>query len=118
LATNKSNCGGKLDVKILEEVPYESGGHLFYKDEMRPLIEPIVMQFTGVTDKSGKEIYQDDIIKFEDRPTGVEDGIGAVYWYNAMWRVQWSMIPLGDYPNTCLEIIGNIHQNLDFSKHL
>jgi len=73
--------------------------------------EYILMQFTGLKDKNGKEIYEGDImndkgIKFE------------VYWnqHNGNWsRKNISELLAGETMKNS-EIIGNIHENPELLK--
>ena len=59
------------------------------------------MQFTGLLDKNGKEIYEGDILQLED--TTNPEYRYKVHWIEGGW---WPTTP---YDNC--EIIGNIYEN-------
>jgi uncharacterized phage protein (TIGR01671 family) len=72
-----------------------------------------VMQFTGLHDRNGREIYESDVVKCANGSEGV------FVWSNklAMYRLDtnqtkggWSHPVEGFDPDT-LEVIGNVHEN-------
>lgn len=64
-------------------------------------------QFTGLSDRSGKEIYEGDICKQNNLIDIIQWNNGS-YWYN--W-LEGSQIE-----NSNIEIIGNIYENPELVK--
>ena len=81
-----------------------------------------IMQFTGLKDKNGKEIYESDLVRrpadgFEPRE------IMKVVWGESAWGVEYldgksapSLSTWKIYDNYNLEIIGNIYENPELLK--
>ncbi len=85
----------------------------------------ILMQYTGLNDKDGKEIYEGDIIDYwTDSPDGYtyvnKKARKVVEWIQGYTRVGWNILPSrsrsGGIKKNRWEIIGNIYDNPELIK--
>lgn len=116
----KFRAWDKLNSKMLEvstidfrtmnvSYSYHSNGH-----RNESIVDPILMQFTGLKDKNGKEIYDGDIL--ESKGTRVK-----IIWSNKDFQGIgfWAIKADGDnevnihHFVTYGEVIGNIYENPD-----
>lgn len=109
------------DVK--EEAIYIIGGSLNDVGSAYEVIPETVGQYTGLTDKNGKRIFEGDIVKHHNQNPIKEFSIdiGSVFYYSKTCRfLRTSKL----FPDECLEInsiceyevIGNIHDNPELLK--
>ncbi len=78
-----------------------------------------LMQYTGLKDKNGKEIYEMDIIKIDWG--GIKDSYIIDNKYDKPFVIEWrfySYPPFSKYLPTpdCIEIIGNWYENKELLK--
>ena len=77
-----------------------------------------VGQFTGLTDKNGKKIFEGDIVKFHTETyTSESDTIGKIEYFNGTFGISYKngkhfleFINMSMYVRW-YEVIGNIHDN-------
>jgi uncharacterized phage protein (TIGR01671 family) len=79
-------------------------------------------QFPGLTDKTGKKIFEDDIVKYLDESNTQQVGvvkysdIGCLWYVKAIGGDEEGNQDIQLHKDEKLEIIGNIHNNLELLK--
>lgn len=114
----RNTNGEVIDCFIIQEA-YEqvTNGQRYVRSNLKSecfrVIPKTIRQFTGLTDKNGKKIFEDDIVKYDG------DGNYSIGYVDGVYRLfdekgYYSVSVHNNY--SYLEVIGNIHDNPELLK--
>jgi uncharacterized phage protein (TIGR01671 family) len=120
-AWDKSNAGEMFEVLGVDfndlEVSYTVEG--IRKEgkkgvDWNDLIDVELMQFTGLTDKKGKKIYEGDIVRFVNQEEKYDKNHVIEWKHNGFVVNGWTLHL--EHEGTVYEVIGNIYENPELIK--
>lgn len=105
-----------IKFKVFSTASKRMNGPYFLGANMGINSDSMIMQYTGLKDKNGKEIYEGDILKLHEDWRGKGEIPGYVVFENGRWILQGTMHyshkdDLTNYALSQMEIIGNIFQH-------
>jgi len=74
-----------------------------------------IMQYTGLNDKNGKEIYEGDFVKIKDSCTGMEF-IGVVDFMDASFMIKTDYSTNYRWMDYDVEVIENVYENQELLR--
>ena len=114
--------GGACQSPILTLIRMFCVHNDYYVESGEAVVIPeTVGQYTGLTDKNGKKIFEGDIVDCWSEGVNAQgtvqqrrDGLWIIY---PSWQkhIMWGLCP-DEYSNTTVEVIGNIHDNPELLK--
>lgn len=98
---------------IIESSDISEVGHHFQQEGDRPtwVIPETVGQFTGLTDRKGKKIYEGDIVNAYTLDTGLPIRTGVIEFTEGIFAFSYAhiKIPMNMLSTHLLEVISNVH---------
>lgn len=109
------HSGGNPMVQVVTD--WQDGKGYHWRVRMWPVSDIKLMQFTGLHDKNGVEIYEGDMVKFIDTyDNTMNEGlpmIGFVDFDNASFLIRSEVVSHYRWTDYEVEVLGNIHENPD-----
>lgn len=92
----------------------DDGRQYIYYDGYDSCLKHVVLeisQYTGIKDRTGKEVFEGDIVRYDDYQGVAEVGFRRIEFVEEVEFKGGCFYPVCNQPSYTFEVIGNIYEN-------
>ena len=118
LIYKQASVGNSVIALIIGSAEWDNNTGFYHLCNSHKVIPETIGQYTGLTDKNGKKIFEGDVVKGKDNLVNDLEVYGYIDHKNGSFVIVGDFVTHYRWLDYDVEVIGNIHDNPELVKEL